>query len=150
MTTLLSSYSITQIILFIVVFSLAIKGVIDFLDWAKGKMKVAYDKKKTEEDTEKSVTERIDNLESSIKDIADSVSKVTDKVDLLLESDKDAIKAYITREHHYFCYQKKWIDDYSLDCLERRYDHYIEEHGNSFIEQLMNEVRALPKKPLDS
>ena len=150
MTTLLSSYSITQIILFIVVFSLAIKGVIDFLDWAKGKMKVAYDKKKTEEDSEKSVTERIDNLESSIKDIADSVSKVTDKVDLLLESDKDAIKAYITREHHYFCYQKKWIDDYSLDCLERRYDHYIEEHGNSFIEQLMSEVRALPKKPLDS
>ena len=150
MTTLLSSYSITQIILFIVVFSLAIKGVIDFLDWAKGKMKVAYNKKKTEEDSEKSVTERIDNLESSIKDIADSVSKVTDKVDLLLESDKDAIKAYITREHHYFCYQKEWIDDYSLDCLERRYDHYIEEHGNSFIEQLMNEVRALPKKPLDS
>ena len=150
MTTLLSSYSITQIILFIVVFSLAIKGVIDFLDWAKGKMKVAYDKKKTEEDSEKTVTERIDNLESSIKDIADSVSKVTDKVDLLLESDKDAIKAYITREHHYFCYQKEWIDDYSLDCLERRYDHYIEEHGNSFIEQLMNEVRALPKKPLDS
>lgn len=150
MTTLLSSYSITQIILFIVVFSLAVKGVIDFLDWAKGKMKVVYDKKKTEEDSEKSVTERIDNLESSIKDIADSVSKVTDKVDLLLESDKDAIKAYITREHHYFCYQKEWIDDYSLDCLERRYDHYIEEHGNSFIEQLMNEVRALPKKPLDS
>lgn len=150
MTTLLSSYSITQIILFIVVFSLAIKGVIDFLDWAKGKMKVAYDKKKTEEDSEKTVTERIDNLESSIKDIADSVSKVTDKVDLLLESDKDAIKAYITREHHYFCYQKEWIDDYSLDCLERRYDHYIEEHGNSFIEQLMSEVRALPKKPLDS
>ncbi len=150
MTTLLSSYSITQIILFIVVFSLAIKGVIDFLDWAKGKIKAAYDKKKTEEDSEKTVTERIDNLESSIKDIADSVSKVTDKVDLLLESDKDAIKAYITREHHYFCYQKKWIDDYSLDCLERRYDHYIEEHGNSFIEMLMNEVRALPKKPLDS
>ena len=150
MTTLLSSYSITQIILFIVVFSLAIKGVIDFLDWAKGKMKTAYDKKKTEEDTEKSVTERIDNLESSIKDIADSVSKVTDKVDLLLESDKDAIKAYITKEHHYFCYQKKWIDDYSLDCLERRYDHYVEEHGNSFIEMLMNEVRALPKEPLDS
>ena len=46
-----------------------------------------------------------------------------------MNSDKDAIKAFITREHHYFCYQKKWIDDYSLDCIEKRYEHYKEEEA---------------------
>ena len=149
MTTLLSSYSLVQIITFIVVFALAAKGVIDFVDWAKEKIKALYTKEKTAEDEKKSETERIDNLEKSIEKITDSVNIIGDKVDLLLESDKDAIKAYITREHHYFCYQKGWIDDYSLDCLERRYNHYVSEHGNSFIGQLMNEVRALPKKAPD-
>jgi hypothetical protein len=29
--------------------------------------------------------------------------------------------------------------------MEKRYKHYISEHGNSFVGELMNEVRALPK-----
>ena len=67
-------------------------------------------------------------------------------IETLIESDKDDIKAYITKEHHYFVYQKGWIDDYSLDCIERRYDHYVAEGGNSFIKGLMEEIRNLPKK----
>ena len=39
-----------------------------------------------------------------------------------------------------------WIDDFSLDCLERRYQHYADEGGNSFIEGFMEELRALPKQ----
>ena len=39
---------------------------------------------------------------------------------------------------------QEWIDDYSLDCIERRYKHYIDEGGNSFIGQLMIEIRKLP------
>jgi hypothetical protein len=72
------------------------------------------------------------------------------KIDMLIDSDKDDIKSYITREHHYFCYQKGWIDDFSLDCCERRYQHYSDEGGNSFIENFMEELRALPKQPLES
>ena len=74
------------------------------------------------------------------------IKTLSAKVDMLTASDKDAIKAFITREHHYFCYQKGWIDDYSLDCLERRYQHYVEEEGNSFVGQLMEEIRALPRQ----
>lgn len=66
---------------------------------------------------------------------------------MLIDSDKDDIKSYITREHHYFCYQVGWIDDFSLDCLERRYQHYEDEGGNSFIAGFMNELRTLPKQP---
>lgn len=57
---------------------------------------------------------------------------------MLIDSDRDDIKSYITREHHYFCYQKGWIDDFSLDCCERRYKHYSDEGGNSFIGQFMD------------
>jgi hypothetical protein len=47
-------------------------------------------------------------------------------LELLTNSDKDAIKSFITKEHHYFCYKLGYIDDYSMDAIERRYSHYKE------------------------
>ena len=67
------------------------------------------------------------------------------KIDMLIQSDKDDIKSFITREHHYFCYRVGWIDDFSLDCIEKRYKHYTDEGGNTFIGGFMEELRALPK-----
>lgn len=146
MKELLETFSISQIILFIVLLAIAIKKVSDFVDWKKLKLD-SRDKKQIERyNKEKEMNEHFDELETSVKSIADNMNNLNDKVNILMESDKDDIKAWITREHHYFCYQKGWIDDYSLDCLERRYEHYKEEHGNSFIGELVNEVRNLPKQ----
>ena len=75
------------------------------------------------------------------------LESICNKIDMLISSDKDNIKSYITKEHHIFVYQKGWIDDYSLDCIERRFQHYKDEGGNSFVEDLMNELRELPKRP---
>ena len=69
-----------------------------------------------------------------------------DKVNLLIASDRDDIKSWITEKHHYYCYSQEWIDDYSLDCIEKRFAHYQDEGGNSFIAALMAEIRALPKE----
>ena len=52
---------------------------------------------------------------------------------MLIESDKDSIRSYITKEHHYFYGEQQWIDNFSLDCIERRFKHYEDEGGNSFI-----------------
>lgn len=54
---------------------------------------------------------------------------------------------YVTERHHFFVYEQGWIDDYSMECLERRFLIYQHEHGNSFVEGLMDEIRALPKQP---
>ena len=67
-------------------------------------------------------------------------------MDTLTESDKDDIKAFITREYHYFVEQIGWIDDYSMDCLEKRYAHYVAYRGNTFVGELMKALRALPRK----
>ena len=66
---------------------------------------------------------------------------------MLIESDKEDIKSYVTERHHHFAYEQGWIDDYSLECLERKFVIYRHEHGNSFVEGLMDEIRALPKQP---
>lgn len=84
--------------------------------------------------------------EEELEDIRKQLGSIEQAVNLLISSDKDDIKQSLTKDHHYFCYKLKSIDDYSLDCMEKRYSHYKDEGGNSFVKILMQEVRALPRK----
>jgi hypothetical protein len=146
MLELLSKFSIAQILLFIVLLAIAFKEVADFIDWVQDKIKKRDKKTITQQEEQQKRIDRFDQLEKNVGEMNEYMKDMGNKINILMDSDKDAIKAWITREHHYFCYQRKWIDDYSLDCLERRYSHYVEENGNSFISTLMDELRALPKK----
>lgn len=142
MTQLLTHYSVSEILLFIVIFAIAIKKVVQFIDWARKRTSQAV--KQAEQPAQlKSITEQ---HEEEIFNLKDDIKSLQTSINLLIESDKDDIKQSLTKDHHYFCYKLKSIDDYSLDCMERRYSHYTEEGGNSFVETLMNQVRALPRK----
>lgn len=151
MQALIDNYSFSEIMTFLITFALALKGLVTFWEWAIDKLKNKFKKesdKETELDTIKNTLDEHRKDYEILKDnqlqLQEDVKHIINKVDMLINSDKDDIKAFITREHHHFCYQKKWIDDYSLDCIERRYQHYTEEGGNSFIKKLMDELRALP------
>lgn len=143
MVELLSIYSVSEILAIIVTLALAIKGVVSFWDWAKERLQRMFNK----ETQQKTIQQRIETLAESQQQLMEAVTKLTEKVDMLIDSDKDDIKAYITDKHHYYVYTQKWIDDYTLDCITRRFKHYQDEGGNSFIETLMKELRALPKQP---
>lgn len=77
------------------------------------------------------LTNRFDTLEENVKD--------------LIQSDKDDIKFFITKEYLDFAKDKKCIDIYSLECIETRYAQYRKYGGNSFVEGFMKELRRLPK-----
>lgn len=134
MGDLITNYSIEQIILFIVSLAVALKAVISFWDWAVERLRKVFNKETKQEKLK----------EQQLKMHAD-MDNMMKSIQLLLDSDKDDIKAWITDKHYHFCYEKRYIDDYSLDCLERRYAHYIDEGGNHFIHQLMDEIRQLPR-----
>ena len=63
----------------------------------------------------------------------------------LLESDKEAIKAYIISEYQKWT-RLKYIDIYAMQCLEARYEKYLKENGDTFIATLMKRLRTLPNK----
>ena len=165
MVELLTTYDLSEILMFIVLFAIAFKTVSSFIDWARDKRKKVTLKEMQPDELAKQIAQETKDREQQIQElkiqrekegaelrqqivgIAAQVSSLTDKINLLVESDKDDIKAFITREYHYFCEQKGWIDDYSMDCIERRYSHYVEEKGNSFVKELMEQLRALPRKP---
>ena len=93
------------------------------------------------------VKEDIQLLIQNQEKIFEEIKLFKQQLEMIIESDKDDIKSWITEKHHFYCYERKWIDDYSMDCIEKRYRHYKDEGGNSFIEELMNELRSLPKTP---
>lgn len=146
MLELLKLYSLQDIMIFIILLALAIKGCVSFMDWVKERVGKAVD----QSNIPNQLKNNIQNHSKQISELKDEVSEIRDLVYLLIQSDKDAIKAYITKQHHYFVYQKGWIDDYSLNCIEERYGHYQDQGGNSFIGMLMQELRQLPKQSLEN
>ena len=138
MKELLENYSIQEILLFLVIFGLAVKGFVDFFDWAKNRIEKPLEKKYTNKEIQRKILE---TLESHNKQIDDMSKAIT----ILLNSDKDDIKAWITEQHDYFCYEVGYIDEYHYQNIESRYSHYKEEKGNTFIDSFMSDIRALPK-----
>lgn len=154
MEALLKAYSLQDILIFMVLLAIAIKGAISFFDWTKERLGRVYKKEyaetKTQEDLDAKLQQEsvaIQKLEKNQAEMMTAMEELSNKIDALIDSDKDDIKSFLVKEHHYFCYQRGWIDDYSLDCCEKRYKHYVQEGGNSFIEDMMNEIRNLPKQP---
>lgn len=135
MIELLQNYSLSNIFIFIVLLILALKGGISFLDWFTERGNRFFNK----------TYQKPKELEQTVKELIKDVQNLNQKVDLLIQSDKDSIKSFITKQHHHFCYQVQSIDDQTLDCIQKRYTHYKEEGGNSYIHHLMQELRELPR-----
>lgn len=141
MLQLLQNYSIPQILIFIAVLAAAIKGAVSFIEWLQERIKKSYERQnKPNKNAAKNKQQ-----DKQLQKIQEEISNIQRDMKILMQSDKDAIKFAITKEHHYFCYELGFIDDYSLDCLERRYSHYKDQGGNSFIAELMSDLRSLPK-----
>jgi len=164
-TDFFAQFTITDTIIFTVALLCALKGAISFFNFFKElydkKFNKDYDKKRREIENEHNYQECIAqhkeslNLYSGLSKKIDNLSKVIDerfesldaRVDGLIQSDKHDIKQDIVKNYHHFVEEQKWIDDYNLDTLELRYQDYKREGGNSYIDTLMGELRALPKRP---
>jgi hypothetical protein len=64
---------------------------------------------------------------------------------LVQERLQENTRSFLIDAHHKFCYEVKGIDDLNLQSLERRYLYYKSAGGNSFVDELMKEIRELPK-----
>ena len=154
MLELLATYSLTQIVTFIILLAIAVKEGITLVIWFKDSFKTKFNDDMKNTVATKKQNEQICKIKEDIQLLIQNQEKIFEEIklfkqqlEMIIESDKDDIKSWITEKHHFYCYERKWIDDYSMDCIEKRYRHYKDEGGNSFIEELMNELRSLPKTP---
>lgn len=147
MIDLLSQYSISEILIFIVILALAFKGVVSFFDWLSQRMEKHYFNKQEKKEDEDMQNEKINSVLASQQAMLEEINQIKSTLNLLVESDRDSIKSFITKEYKQYVGEQGWIDEYSLEILEKRFHTYELEGGNSFILQLMSEIRALPHKP---
>lgn len=149
---LLTQYSLTDIILVGIGLALSIKSFVTFYDWVIDRLRKKFGKEEKEKSGKEEVMDKINDTHEILneiirtqKEISDKVESMANIIDTLIKSDKNDIKAWITEKHHYFVYKVGHIDDYSLDCIEKRYKCYKDEGGNSYITTLVEEIRKLPK-----
>ena len=164
MIKLFETLSVNDIIIYIVLIFLAIKGIIDAIFWIKDKYNYKFNKdykrKEQEEILAKYeennklmqekmtkchevVKEKIDNLASSMNTRMDGMEE---QLNILKTSDMHDAKGWIVEKHHILMRQG-WVDDFTMDTIEKRYSDYKKEGGNSYVHSLMDEIRSLPKQP---
>lgn len=145
--SVLKDFPISEILLCIIGVLILVKWIIEYFDWGHKRTKDKYDQGAEDKKNIEDINERLNQNSEDIKMLIEMQKQQNKRIELLIDSDKDDIKAFITKEYHYFVERIGWIDDYSLDCLEKRFLHYQDEDGNSFAEDLMSEIRRLPKHP---
>ena len=161
MISLLSSVSITELFIILCMFALALKEFISIIDFFWVKLKTIFMKEQTEDDKVKKLQEKIDKIEKwqveheqttldikidyngAIEELKEQLEKQQKTLDILVASDRDDIKGWLVQQYHYFMNLGS-IDDFSKDIIEKRATHYFTEGGNSYIEDLLKQIRKLP------
>jgi hypothetical protein len=164
MLEILSAFSVHQIIVYTIMLALAIKGGVDFFGWVKDKYESKFNKdykaKKGEEMLEEHYDKcklqhlesvaRYEGLNKKIDDLTENINQKVGNIEAqiaqLVDSDRNDIKSWIVEKHHELM-KKAWVDDFTMDTIEKRFADYLAEDGNSYVEGLVNELRALPHIP---
>ena len=167
MVELLSSFTISQIILFSVLLFVAIKEVCSLVEFFYKRAETYFGKEiskesemekllKRIEDTEKKSEERkaeyrtiLEMMSDISKRMEQDSKRQDDQIELLMRSNRSSARSFIVKEYHYFVETIGWIDDFSMDSIENCFKAYEDMNGNSYVHSLMEELRKLPKCPPD-
>lgn len=164
MIELLTTYTLVEILVFIFIVLAALKEVWSLVDFFRNKARKKYEEEACEDKRMEEIFDRLEAFEKSVKqawqkeqdlytefvefkkECTDHFEATNAKLEILTQSDKDSIKSWIVEKHHLFVKQG-WVDDFNMDAIERRFTHYKKEGGNSYIGDLMDELRKLPNYP---
>lgn len=164
MIELLSTLTLTQVVIYAVLILIGVKELFSLYDFFKKRLDKKYDNENNDKKQTEKILEEIKSLKQEIQtqkeefnvlkenlfafkeQYENKENKQQETLKLLMKSDRDAIKSFIVKEYHHFI-EQQWIDDFSLDTIEKRFTHYKEEGGNSYICNLMKDLRELPNVP---
>lgn len=164
MIELLSTFSASQLLIFMIMLMLAAKELITIMEFFWNKLRSVFDKEYKVKDEKKEIAEKLEKMSQFIEDYKREHKKLVQQVenireeykgmfikqqqtlDTLIASDIEDIKSDIVKQYHVFT-EKQWIDDFSMDAIEKRYARYEEEGGNSYVHTLIDKLRQLPNQP---
>lgn len=104
------------------------------------------DIKRKDKDQDTLIEDKMGELNTTLTDFRKDINYNRDRVELLIDSDKESIKAFIVGRY----YQAKsdgYINSHLMQVIEERYETYTKEKGNGYITGIMGELRAFPHTP---
>lgn len=166
MLNLLAAYSLQEIVIFIVLLCVAFKEVVAFFKWLKELYNDKFNNdvnKMTKEQTleqhyeiytkqHEETIEKCNILDKKIDDLIDMFNNrfksIEEKIDVLTASDKDDIKSWLVEKYNFYKENSsRPISYHTMETIEKRYSHYKEEGGNSFIDEtIMPGLRMMAKE----
>ena len=143
--TLFNNLPLTILLILAVIFCGAdlIKAIKVWKDKRKEDIQTAVDKRTKETELNNTLTDIQKTLKNMEKRFGDIETKVQD----LTNSDMHDIKSWIVEQYLKFYVHLGWIDAFSADTLDHRYQDYKKEGGNSYIDTLMDQLHTLPMDP---
>ena len=136
MVQFFQQYTIEATIIFLFMLGTALKQGYELVQYFRNKTVDHVDKIREQEEALEQV---IKNMQRQQKQL----QSITDKIDELLVSDKDSIKSWIVMLYKQYKKDPSGLDSMQMDLLERRFSHYKQEGGNSYIDNLMQELREI-------
>lgn len=165
---LLGQYNFGDVVIIIILVLMCAKSLGEALSWAYKAIKGKFRKdSETEQiiDEHETIEQKINTLSDNVNALCESVQSIQDEIHSLskkqdslqkkildMESSQADIqeqflysaRVFIIDKYHYHCYVVHQIDEITMDSLENRYATYKSHGGNSFIDGLMDRLRALP------
>lgn len=89
------------------------------------------------------LSDNIMNIQAELSITHDKMNRISESQEFLMASDKEDKKAFITREYNYFCGKVQKIDLYSKETIEKIYELYLKEGGDTFVAGMMSSIRSL-------
>ena len=143
MLELLSKFTLDKIVVYTVMLLFAVKGFADLYCWFRGKYGEKFKKDYIKATKEQQIKMQHQNIEAKINMMAEQINRIETQVNQLIESDMHDIKSWIVEKHH-FLKKQGFVDDFTMDVIEKRFSDYVKENGNSYIKGLVGDIRKLP------
>ena len=102
MKDLLVKYSLSEIALFVFLLLVAVKEMLQLFDWFWNRVKRTYDKHRQSDEIEGTVADLNESYEDALHKVNQSFDVINEKIKMLIESDKEDIKSFLTSQHHHF------------------------------------------------
>lgn len=104
----------------------------------------------TAEGSVKSLKNKVHDMNDAIVSLEEQSQRSEESLDLIQERLQNQARDRLIELHHKYMYEYGMIDDIGLQSMERTYLYYKAAGGNTFIDTLMDEVRALPRPALEN
>lgn len=136
MVQFFQNYTIEATLVFLFMLGVALKQGFELFQYFRNKAVDQVDKVR---DREQEFTRTLEQLATQNTELM----KINEKIDQLLASDKNAIKSWIVMFYKRYKRDPSGLDSMQMDLLERRFYHYKKQGGNSYIDNLMQELREI-------